>query len=98
MSYDRIIEKAEALETEMTALRRDFHKYAETGWFEVKTASIVARKLTELGYDVLTGSICAVHANRTTDEWMEDFAGAQRQMCQIALEASVLLSERYLQR
>ena len=49
-------------------------------------------------YDVLTGSICAVHANRTTDEWMEDFAGAQRQMCQIALEASVLLSERYLQR
>lgn len=63
MSYDRIIEKAEALETEMTALRRDFHKYAETGWFEVRTASIVARKLTELGYDVLAGrDVCLEEA------------------------------------
>lgn len=47
-------------------------------------------------YDVLTGSICAVHANRVTDEWLEDFTAAQEQMCRTALEACVLLKERYL--
>ena len=35
--------------------RRDFHKYAESGWFEMRTSSIIARKLTDLGYEVLTG-------------------------------------------
>ena len=35
--------------------RRDFHKYAEPGWFEMRTSSIIARKLTELGYEVLVG-------------------------------------------
>ena len=47
-------------------------------------------------FDVLTGCICAVHANRKTDEWMEDFSGPQRQMCIAALEASVQLKNEYL--
>lgn len=47
-------------------------------------------------YDVYAGSICAVHANRVTDEWMEDFGPAQKLMCETALEACVLLKERYL--
>lgn len=47
-------------------------------------------------FDVLTGSICAVHANRKTDEWMEDFTEPQRQMCIAALEASVQLKNEYL--
>ena len=47
-------------------------------------------------FDVLTGCICAVHANRKTDEWMEDFAEPQRQMCIAALEASVQLKNEYL--
>lgn len=47
-------------------------------------------------FDVMTGCICAVHANRITDEWMEDFADAQRNMCKIALEAVVQLTEEYL--
>lgn len=42
------------------------------------------------------GSICAVHANRERDEWMQDFTGPQKQMCEIALETAVLLKERYL--
>ncbi|MBQ5778080.1 MAG: amidohydrolase, partial [Oscillospiraceae bacterium] len=53
--YQTIIEKAEAATPEMITLRRDFHKYAETGWLEMRTASIIARKLTELGYEVLIG-------------------------------------------
>ncbi len=53
--YHTILEKADAATQEMIALRRDFHKYAETGWLEMRTASIIARKLTELGYEVLIG-------------------------------------------
>ncbi|MBQ3530235.1 MAG: amidohydrolase [Oscillospiraceae bacterium] len=52
---EKIITQAEALQPEMVAQRRDFHKYAESGWFEMRTTSIIARKLTELGYEVLTG-------------------------------------------
>lgn len=53
--YEMIIKKADALAPQMVALRRDFHKYAETGWLEMRTASIIARKLTELGYEVIVG-------------------------------------------
>jgi aminobenzoyl-glutamate utilization protein A len=35
--------------------RRDFHKHAESGWVEYRTASRVAVKLTELGYKVNAG-------------------------------------------
>ena len=48
-------------------------------------------------FGIYTGCICAVHANRETDEWLADFAPAQEQMCQIALEAVALFSRRYLE-
>ncbi|MGE5703102.1 MAG: M20 family metallo-hydrolase [Clostridia bacterium] len=35
--------------------RRDFHMHAESGWVEYRTASIVAARLTEWGYEVKTG-------------------------------------------
>ncbi len=35
--------------------RRDFHRHAEPGWCEFRTASRVARRLADLGYDVITG-------------------------------------------
>jgi len=53
--YAKIRAAADALVPELSALRRDFHKYAETGWFEMRTSSRIARRLTELGYEVLTG-------------------------------------------
>lgn len=53
--YQTIIEKAEQITPAMVAQRRDFHKHAESGWTEMRTSSIIARKLTELGYEVLTG-------------------------------------------
>ncbi len=53
--YQTIIEKAERITPAMVAQRRDFHKHAESGWTEMRTSSIIARKLTELGYEVLTG-------------------------------------------
>lgn len=39
--------------------RRDFHTYPEAGWCEVRTASLVARHLKELGYEVHLGrAVC----------------------------------------
>ncbi len=54
-TYEKIIIAAEAMEQDLIAQRRDFHKYAESGWFEMRTSSIIARKLTDLGYEVLLG-------------------------------------------
>ena len=53
--FQEIISLADAMADRLTARRRDFHKYAETGWFEMRTSSLIARRLTELGYEVLTG-------------------------------------------
>ncbi|EKT57140.1 M20 family metallo-hydrolase [Providencia burhodogranariea] len=35
--------------------RRDFHKYAEAGWFEFRTATLVADELNRLGYQLQLG-------------------------------------------
>ena len=53
--YEQIIKQTDAIADDLTAQRRDFHKYAEKGWFEMRTSSIIARKLTDLGYEVLVG-------------------------------------------
>ena len=55
MVFERIAALAQDMEDRLTAQRRDFHKYAETGWFEMRTTSIIARHLTNLGYEVLLG-------------------------------------------
>lgn len=49
-----------ALAPVLSEIRRDFHRYAEAGWTEMRTASRIARRLQELGYEVLTGrDVCA---------------------------------------
>lgn len=53
--YETIIASADAQTEELTALRRDLHKYAESGWLELRTSSLIARRLTDLGYEVLVG-------------------------------------------
>ena len=53
--FEKIIQMADGLLPEMVAVRRDLHKHAESGWFEMRTSSIIARKLTNLGYRVLLG-------------------------------------------
>ncbi|MFI5341536.1 MAG: amidohydrolase [Candidatus Methylomirabilales bacterium] len=50
-----IINAAQALKGKTVARRRDFHKHAEAAWTEFRTASIVARTLQTLGYQVLAG-------------------------------------------
>ena len=53
--FEKIIALADEMQDELVAQRRDFHKHAESGWFEMRTTSIIARKLTDLGYEVLVG-------------------------------------------
>ena len=50
-----ISEQVKALAPAMIGLRRDLHQHPELGFQEVRTAGIVARRLTQLGYAVRTG-------------------------------------------
>jgi aminobenzoyl-glutamate utilization protein A len=50
-----IIKLAQAVKEKTVARRRDFHKHAEAAWTEFRTASVVAKTLEDLGYQVLTG-------------------------------------------
>ena len=72
--YEMICRRAEALEDKLTAYRRDFHTYAESGWNEYRTSAVVARSLQDLGYEVLMGrDVCRADARMglPTDETME---------------------------
>ena len=53
--YEKISKAAYAMQGRSVTRRRDFHKYPETGWLEMRTSAIIAKTLTELGYEVLTG-------------------------------------------
>ena len=62
--YETIRQKALDLEPQMRAVRQDLHTYAESGWFEVRTTSIIADRLTRLGYQVLTGADVCLAGSR----------------------------------
>lgn len=51
----KIINKFDEIEEKIINYRRDFHKYAEVGWTEYRTSSIVAKTLEDLGYEVKVG-------------------------------------------
>ncbi|HEX2888486.1 M20 aminoacylase family protein [Vineibacter terrae] len=50
-----VIERLKAAEPELIAIRRDIHRHPETAFEEVRTASIVAQKLTSWGFAVHQG-------------------------------------------
>lgn len=62
--YAEIIKKAEKLLPSLIERRRDFHKYAESGWMEIRTASIIADTLEKLGYEVIIGRDALNEAER----------------------------------
>lgn len=53
--FGRIENIADSLQPNLVEIRRDFHKYAESAWTEFRTASLIARRLAELGYEVKLG-------------------------------------------
>lgn len=88
--YQKIQAEADAITPELIALRRDFHKHAETGWFEMRTSSIIARRLFDLGYEVLVGEAVCKRDERMgvpSDEALEE--GYQRAVSQGADEEFV---------
>ncbi|OQA20073.1 MAG: Indole-3-acetyl-aspartic acid hydrolase [bacterium ADurb.Bin363] len=52
---DKINKITERIESKIISYRRDFHRYPETGWSEFRTASLVAKRLKDLGYTVKAG-------------------------------------------
>lgn len=52
---DAIHTKVQALAPAMVAVRRDLHKHPEAAWTEFRTASIVAKRMKELGYTLTMG-------------------------------------------
>ncbi len=48
-------EEAEAMRDHLVTVRRDLHQHPELAFQEVRTAGIVAGRLSELGYEVQTG-------------------------------------------
>lgn len=49
------LQAAEALHEQLVATRRDLHAHPELGFEELRTARIVAQRLGDLGYEVVTG-------------------------------------------
>jgi aminobenzoyl-glutamate utilization protein A len=52
---DGVSQIATEIEDEIVGYRRDFHRHAESGWTEFRTASLIARRLSDLGYEVKAG-------------------------------------------
>lgn len=55
MYISQIKELAHSLHEDMVARRRDLHRHPEPGWTEFRTAAMVAKTLTDLGFEVLVG-------------------------------------------
>ena len=59
-----VLKQAKDLQAQLTAFRRDIHRYAESGWTEFRTASKIASQLHTLGYEVLIGEQCQMAEER----------------------------------
>lgn len=84
--YEQIIKAADEMQPELVACRRDFHKYAEKGWFEYRTTSIIAKALDDLGYEILMGDkVCKPDARMGVPPQAELDAQYQRALKQGAI-------------
>ncbi len=70
-------------------------KYKNLNIINMEMESETILTLSSL-FDVYSGCICAVHANRITNEWLYDFEQAQLNMCKIVLDACVEFNNKYL--
>ncbi len=61
---EKWIEKEAAIvSTQLINWRRDFHKYAESGWLEMRTTSKIAEALAQMGYEPVLGEkVCTREA------------------------------------
>ena len=54
--FATIKSEADRITPKLIETRHDFHKFAEGGWLEIRTGSLIAKRLMELGYEVLVGN------------------------------------------
>lgn len=52
---DTLAQYIQTLTPQLSAWRRDFHHFAESGWVEFRTAAKVAETLNSLGYELAMG-------------------------------------------
>ena len=55
MNMDQLITRSQELQPWLTEIRRDFHRFPETGWLEMRTSARIAKELDAMGYTVYTG-------------------------------------------
>ncbi len=70
-----IAESVRRIEADLVRDRRDVHRHAESAWTEFWTTSLIAGRLTELGYETQIGtSVCAadVRMGVPTDDRLEE--------------------------
>lgn len=62
-TIERMIARSRELQTYMTEIRRSLHRFPETGWLEMRTSALIAKELTQMGYEVVTGrALCLEQA------------------------------------
>ena len=56
MNSKKMFDRIDALTGQAVMDRRDFHKYAETGWLEFRTSAKIAERLRALGIPFQMGT------------------------------------------
>ena len=60
----RMMERSHELQPYMTDIRRSLHRFPETGWLEMRTSALIAKELTQMGYEVVTGRALCLETAR----------------------------------
>ena len=60
---EKMLMRSRELQEYMTNIRRSLHRFPETGWLEMRTSALIAKELSDMGYEVLTGrAVCLEQA------------------------------------
>ncbi len=55
MNLEQCYREVDGLEASLIRTRRDFHRFAESGWREFRTTAIIIHRLRSYGYEVILG-------------------------------------------
>lgn len=89
----KIVEYAQALDQVSRERRRDFHRFPERAWLEMRTSAIINKALTELGYEVVTGRALCLEEARMGVPSQEELEARWRQALVQGAPADYLTEE-----
>ena len=85
--FAKIQEEIDAMQPELVRIRRDLHRFPETGWLEMRTTAILAKALRAMGYETYTGrAVCKEGARLGLPDEAALAAHAERALAQGAPE------------